>query len=85
MAFVDPIVSAARAGCMSDKELIDILHGITVGQHLSDFQQAVLDEAQMRRILSHAHSIALPMSLPSASFSATSTEESISGVVPARV
>jgi len=52
MAFADPIVSAARVGFMTDKELIDILHGITADQHLSDFQQAVLDEAQMRRILS---------------------------------
>jgi hypothetical protein len=64
MAFVDPIVSAARAGCMSDKELIDILHGITVGQHLSDFQQAVLDEAQMRRILSDSDVLAVYREAP---------------------
>ncbi|MEC3947703.1 hypothetical protein [Sphingobium sp. HWE2-09] len=55
-------MSAARVGFMTDKELIDILNGITADQHLSDFQQAVLDEAQMRRILSDAHNIALPMS-----------------------
>ena len=63
MSFVDPIVSAARAGCMSDKELIDILHEITA-EHLSDFQQAVLDEAQMRRILSDSEVLAVYREAP---------------------
>ena len=64
MSFVDPIVSAARAGAMTDAELIDIVHEITANQHLSDFQQAVLDEAEMRRILSDTETLGISREAP---------------------
>lgn len=59
MSSVDPIISAARAGSMTDTELIAIVHKINAEQPVSDFQQAVLDEAQMRGILSDTDVMAI--------------------------
>jgi len=49
---------------MTDAELIDIVHEITANQHLSDFQQAVLDEAEMRRILSDTETLGISREAP---------------------
>lgn len=52
MSSADPMVSAARASSMMDAELIEVLHEITSDQHITDYQQAILDEAYLRGILS---------------------------------
>lgn len=52
MSSSDPMIFAAQAGGMSDSQLFDIFHELQTGDALSDFQQAVLDEAHVRGILS---------------------------------
>ena len=64
MSSVDPIISAAHAGSMTDTELLAIVHEIKAEQPVSDFQQAVLDEAQMRGILSDTDVMAISRDAP---------------------
>lgn len=50
------MTSAARAGGMSDSQLRRALHDIKAGETLSDFQRAVLDEAEIRGMLRSSES-----------------------------
>lgn len=48
MSSSDPMAFAVRTADMSDAELASALQAIETDTELSDFQRAVLDEAQCR-------------------------------------
>lgn len=51
MSSCDPMLFAAQVGNLSDNDLFRAFNQFHADQPLTEFQQAVLDEAQMRGIL----------------------------------
>lgn len=51
MSSSDPMAFAVQTANMGDAELASALHAIATDTELSDFQRAVLDEAQCRGML----------------------------------
>jgi hypothetical protein len=65
MACSDPIKFAAEAANMTDSELYDVFVTILADEKPNDYQQAVLDEAERRGMLTGSEADAISRSDPS--------------------
>jgi len=54
MSESDPMLFAAQAAGMTDHQLYGAFHLLTPGDKPTAFQQAVLDEAEFRGMLTHS-------------------------------